>query len=75
MAKRMKLVKKGTPLPGKPRYKLESSHLTEKEAERKADKVAFSPKVDDVLIIPVPKQYAVYKRSVRITPKRPKLRR
>ena len=74
--KQRTLIKKGTPLASEPSFKLDSSHSTEKAAAKRAEKVAFAPKVSEVQIVAIPKQHAVFvKRSPRITPKRPRLRR
>ncbi len=71
------LIPKGTPLPGRPGFKLESSHLTIKEADKATDELLEKPGVETVLTVRVPKQIALYQKSrrVRITPKTPRLRR
>ena len=69
------LIKKGTPHPGYPTYKFESAHLTDAKADRAEHDILDNPKVDATRRITVPRQHLVYKHTVRITPKRPKLRR
>ena len=69
------LIKKGAPHPTSPKYKFDDSFLTEKEADKAENKLAESPRVVDTKRILIPRQHFVYaKRSVRITPKRPRLR-
>lgn len=70
------LIKKGAPHPTSPDFKLVSSHLTDKQADKAEDKLMENPRVVDTKRIFIPRQHAVYaKRIVRITPKRPRLRR
>lgn len=74
--KKVLLIKKGTKHPTTPGFTLDSGHLKVKEAEKAADKLAFKPRIVDVKIMDIPKQYLVWgKRSPRITPKTPHLRR
>lgn len=68
------LIKKGTPHPTYPTYKFDSAHLTDREADKAEEKLLENPRVDATRRIHVPRQHLVY-RHMRITPKRPKLRR
>ena len=68
------LIKKGSPLPTRPRFKFESAHLKERDADKAEHDLLDKPKTVETLQIRVPKQTLVYRKS-RITPKRPKLRR
>ena len=74
--RKVMLIKKGTKHPTTPAFTLDSGHLKEKAADKAADKLAFKPRIVDVKIMEVPRQYLVWgKRSPRITPKTPRLRR
>ena len=68
------LIKKGTPHPKYPPFKFDSAHLTDREADKAEENLLESPRVDMTRRIRVPKQHLVYKH-IRITPKRPKLRK
>ena len=68
------LIKKGDSHPSYPTYKFESAHLTDKDADKAELDLLDKPRVDATRRINVPKQHLVYKH-IRITPKRPKLRR
>ena len=70
---RRKLIKEGTPLPGKPSFKLDSSHLKASAADKRADKIE-EKRNKEALIIDVPRQHVVYQRTKKVSPKTPKLR-
>lgn len=70
------LIKKGASHPVYPSYKFHSAHLKAKDADKAEDKLLETPQeVDATRRIHVPSQYLVYKHPVRITPKRPRLRK
>lgn len=68
------LIKKDAPHPKYPAYKFDSAHLTDREADKAEHDLLDNPRVDATRRIHVPSQHLVYKH-LRITPKRPKLRR
>jgi len=72
--KRRGLIKKGAPHPRYPTYRFESAHMTDREADKAEYDLLENPRVDATRRIHIPAQHLVYKH-VRITPKRPKLRR
>ena len=74
MAKKS-LIKKGTPFPGKPDYKYDSSHLNKSDADKRQNRLLSDGKAEGGIIVRVPRQHALYQKPMRITPKRPKLRR
>lgn len=69
------LIKKGAPHPVYPSYKFDSAHLTGADAVKTEHDLLDDPHIDSTRVIRIPKQHLVYKHSIRITPKRPKLRR
>ena len=68
------LIKRGAPLPGKPSFKFDSSHLTERSADDRLVELLDNPRVKDTHSITIPRQHAVYVKRGRITPKRPRIR-
>lgn len=71
------LIKKGTPHPTSPSYKFDSAHLTEKDVRKTEEKLVGDLRVVDYKRVFVPRQHLIYvrRKSPRITPKTPRLRR
>ena len=73
--KKYRIVKKGTPLPSHPKFKLDSSHLTEKKANKREDALLEQRNVKETIMVKVPKQHVIYVqrgKAPRITPKTPR---
>ncbi len=76
---KISLMKPGSPLPGEPKMRFVESHKKLQPAKKQAEALYARPDVNAAKIIEIPRQYAVFKESVRrsprITPRMPRLRR
>lgn len=75
--KEVGLIKKGQKHPNLKEFKFDSSHLTERATEQRESKLLDQRGVVKVTTTQIPKQNLIFvkRKPVRITPKRPKLRK